>query len=380
VIRSYPAHLKSVTITLLCTLVLSLITQTSSAQVTTELPRSTIEAISISSSQQSQITEFVDAWSQRALSDNTEDNKKAIEALTKPFAGRVATVAFRQSYTSALNPLLTSLKDKGSVGASISMLRIAGYLATPSALNMIKDELDSDDMGVQLFAVSRVGQVFTSTINFGPAISESNANSLIQSVETIGSQNDINDELVRACVRSLSIGTRLSTDDIGNARSSSIIALANIVGSRLRSLSVTDDPSFAQSLALDAASAATSSISAIRANKTYTTPDAVRAAVGLGGDVISVALRREIGKTLKPISNRDLTINSVQSGESLLYFALLEHAENNNKPAQGIRQTSFADQLREGKDKEFRNGASLLLADGSYIVTEFKFNGKRFLN
>ncbi len=375
-IRSNPSKVKSIAQTLVCAVSLLAFSPAALAQSGADLPMSTTESISISSSQRAQIDQFIEAWTGRALSDNAPDTKKAIETLTKPLTQRGVSVAFRQTYSQAITPLLNELDAKGTIGATLASLRIAGALATPAAAQRIKDAINHDDLGVELFAVSRAGQLFAATKAYGPALTPTDAQSLIHAISSRAQDPDIDHELLRACVRALSKGTELSSKDMGETRSHAIVALAQIVGAKLRATGVTDDPAFAQSLALGAASAITASISDISAD---TTPQAVKAAVGLGGDIISVALRRVVGGTIDPVSDRDLTVRSVQAGETLLYFALRKDADLDNKFGKPVRQTTFADQLRAGDDKAFRNQASLLLGPGSPIVKAFGFDNNRFL-
>ena len=360
----------------LCIAAMCLLSPILLAQGVSDLPRSTVEAISINSGQRSQIDSFIGGWSERALSDQPSDNKKALEALTKPLQGRGVSVAFRQAYGSAITPLLDSLESKNSIGATLASLRIAGDLGTPDAASRIRSSLNSDDLGVQIFAISRAGQLFRTTKSHGPAMTPNDANGVIEAIRQKGVESSVQPELLRAAVRALSVAASLPSNDMGDARSHAIVALGDIVGPQLRSLNVADDPSFAQSIAIDAAGAATASIADI---SSQTTPEAIKSAVGLGGDIISITLRRVLGKTIEPVEQRDLTIRSTRAGETLLYFALQKHAELSNKPANNINQTNFADQLQDGDDKNFRNAASLLLGPGSYIVKEFGFADDRFL-
>ena len=378
-IRLNTSTLKSVrhALPLVCVSLLMVIAPGANAQGGSDLPRSTVEAISISGSQRTQIEEFVQAWTGRALSDDAQSAKKAMEALTEPLSQRGVSVAFRQSYTQAVSSLMSEFDAMDSVGSTLASLRLAGDLATPSAASRIRSAINSsDDLGVQVFAVARAGQVFDVTIKHGPAMTAGDAKSLIDAIESIATNEGVHPELLRSCVRALSAATRLSSRDMGSTRSLAVVALANAVGPHLRSLGVNDDPSFAQGLALQAASAMTSSISDISSN---TTPDAVKSAVGLGGDIISVALRRVLKNTIAPVDDRELTTRSVQAGETLLFFALRKDAELDNNYGQTVRQTAFAEQLVAGDDKGFRNAASLLLGARSAICSGFGFEDNRFV-
>lgn len=355
-------------------LIVVLGTSLAHAQPGSDLPRSTVETISVNPGQRTQIQEFVNNWTPRAVGSNAQDTKRALEALTKPLQSRGVSVAFRQTYTQALTPLMDQLAGDGSVGSKLSMLRIAADLATPSATSRIVDMISDEDPSVRLFAVSRVAKVFDTTRIHGPAMTGSDANALINAVAQAAQSGQ--PELVRASVRALGAGTMLGTKDLGDSRSRAVIALSNLVGERLHTLSPSDDPTFAQSLALDAASATRQSISDISAT---VSPEAAKAAVRLGGDVISIALRRVVAKTIEPQSERDLTLRSVQAGETLLYFARRKHAELNGDPTSGINETKYSDMLARGDDRDFRNDAAALLGPGSPVVRSCGFSNDRFL-
>ena len=357
-------------------LVLAVGTTLAAAQPATSLPRSTVETISVNSGQSTQIQAFIDNWAPRLRSGDTQDARRALEALTEPLHGRGVSIAFRQSYSQALMPLIDELIASGSVQGKLGALRLSGDLATPPGVQRVRSMLNDEDAGVRLFAVKSAGRVLDATSTHGPAMSEADARSLIDAVANAAKDSQ-DEEHIRACARSLAEGTALGTRDLGSARSHAIVALSQLVGDRLAALTPNDDPRFTQSLALDAASATTQSISDITAT---INEEAARAAVRLGGDIISVPLRRIIAKTIEPQGERDMTVRSVQAGETLLYFARRKSAELKGQPVGGITTTGFSAQIKAGEDRDFRNQAAALLGPGGPIVTEFKLEDDRFLN
>lgn len=356
-------------------LVLALGTGLASAQTGSTLPRSTVETISVNPAQRTQIQQFVDTWAERVTAKDAQDTKRGVEALTEPLQSRGVSVAFRQAYTQALNPLFTRLEESGTIADKLSILRIAADLATPSAVARVRELMEDEDQGVRLFAISRAGQVFESTRVHGPAMTGTDANALIEAIAQ-AADHDTQPEMLRACARALGSGSTLNSRDLGGARSRAIIALSDLVGQRLQALEPGDDPSFAQSLALDAAAATTRSLSDITAE---VNADAARAAVRLGGDIISVALRRVVSSTIEPVADRELTVRSVQAGETLLYFARRKAAEIRRQSLSDIQETRFSNLLQQGEDRDFRNQAAALLGPGSPIVTAFGFDDDRFL-
>ena len=358
-------------------LVLTLGTTLANAQPVRELPRSTIETISVNAGQRAQIEDFVNNWAAQATSGDASNVKQALEALTEPLHGRGVSIAFRQSYAQLLMPTIDQLLDDGDIQSKISALRISGELATPAAANRVRRLINDDDAGVRLFAVSSAGRLFESAGVHGPAITDSDATALIETILESAREQGSDREHTRASARALIDATTIGTRDLTATRSNAIIALSDLVGDKLTGLNDDEDPGFAQSLALSAASATTTSISDISAT---VNADAARAAVRLGADIVALPLRRVIAKTIEPQTDRTMTVRSVQAGETLLYFARRKAAEIDGRPITGIATSDFSNQLDSGNDRDFRNDAATLLAPGGPIVTQFDFEDDRFLN
>lgn len=356
---------------------LTLGTSLAGAQPIRELPRSTIETISVNAGQRSQIENFVNNWASQATSGDASNVKQALEALTEPLHGRGVSIAFRQSYAQLLMPTIDQLLEEDEVQSKISALRLAGDLATPAAANRVRRLINDDDAGVRLFAVASAGRLFESAGVHGPAITDSDASALIDTIIDSAREQGSDREHTRACARALTDATTIGTRDLTATRSNAIIALSELVGDQLIGLNDDDDPSFAQSLALEAASATTASISDISAT---VNADAARAAVRLGADIVAIPLRRVIAKTIEPQGERGMTASSVQAGETLLYFARRKAAEIDGRSITGIETTNFSNQLESGNDRDFRNDAAALLAPGGPIVSGFGFEDDRFLN
>lgn len=357
-------------------LALACTTTLAHAQAGADLPRSTVETISVNPAQRTQIQQFVDNWAPRVTTANAQENKRAVEALTQPLQSQGVSVAFRQTYAQLLKGLLDQLGSSDSISAKLSELRLSSELATPTAVARILKHMNDADAGVRLFAISRAGHVFETTRVHGPAMTGNDINTLINAIAEAGAKNANQPEITRACARSLAQGAMLGSKDLGDARSRAIIALSDLVGERLQALTPNDDPAFAQSLALDAASATTRAISDISAT---VTPEAARAAIRLGGDIISVPLRRLLAKTLEEQTKRDVTVRSVQAGETLLYFARRKAAELAGTSLSEIVTTQFSKQLESGDDRAFRNDAAALLGPGSPVVRESNVKSDRFL-
>ncbi len=341
---------------------------------TTALPPSTVEAAAVGGSQQSQITSFVNHWGERAIGTDSQQASRAMTKLVEPMISSRVSISFRRAYSDALGSLFESFQSNGDIGSTLSALRLAGELGTTKSTQIILGGLDSDDAGVRIFAAGRAGRTFRTTAANGPAMSANDLSSLISKLESVSdSTND--QSLISACVQALGHGCSLPSDDFLAARADCIRIMCDAAGKQLSSDSSDLDSRVRMSML--ASGAATNSLFQSREDSTH---EAVKSAVGLGANMISIALSEVISGTMPEIEGRAMQVTLVRSGESLLYFALREHAELNGRSASGVEQTAFADLLEAGDDRSFRNKAALLLGPGSPIVTDFNFADDEFVH
>jgi len=341
---------------------------------TTALPPSTVEAAAVGGSQQSQIASFVDHWSQRAIGTDAQQAARAQTKLIEPMINSRVSISFRRAYSDALGSLFDQLEANGDIGSTLSALRLAGELGSTRGTKIILSGLDSDDTGVRIFAAGRAGRTFRTTAANGPAMSANDLSSLISKLESITTSTD-DQSFLSACVLALGQGCSLPSDDFLAARADCIRIMCDAAGNHL-STDLSDLDSRVR-MAMLASGAATNSLLQVGEDSTN---EAVKSAVGLGANMISIALTEVIAGTMPGVDDRGLQVTLVRSGESLLYFALREHAELNGRSASGVEQTAFADLLEAGDDRNFRNKAALLLGPGSPIVTDFGFADDEFVH
>jgi hypothetical protein len=354
---------------------LALATSVSSAiGQTTSIPRSTVEAAAVGGSQQAQISSFVDHWGQRATDSDPQLASRAQTKLLEPLINSRVSISFRRVYSDALGSYFDKLSSDGDIGATLSSLRLAGELGTTKSTKIILDGLDSDDAGVQIFAAGRAGRTFRTTASNGPALSANDLSSLIAKLDSITDTNQ-DHSLISACIQALGQGCSLPSDDFLSERAKCLNAMCDAASAQLTSEG--SDLETRVRIAMLASGAATNSLLQIGEDSTN---EAVKSAVALGADMISIALSDVIHGSMPGTDARELHVTLVRSGESLLYFALREHAELHRRPVGAVQQTAFADLLEAGKDRDFRNKAALLLGPGSPIVTDFNFAEDRFVH
>ncbi|MBO6514624.1 MAG: hypothetical protein JJ974_11725 [Phycisphaerales bacterium] len=350
---------------------LTLIASPAAAQ-TTSLSVSIVEAASVGGSQRDQIQSFADHWSGRALQSDSQQASRAQAKLLEPLINPRVSIAFRQAYDESLGAYFDQLSSNGDIGSTLSALRISGELGTEDSVARIIAGLEHRDPGVQIFAAGRAGRVFRTTAANGPALSIVDLDKLIAALKKAASGGD--QALVGACIQSLGQGGSLPSDEFLAQRARSLSVMCDAASEQVVSDS---DLETRARMAMQASSFATNSLLQVGEDSNT---EAVRSAVALGANMIAISLSDVINSTMPAVGERDLQVTLVRSGESLLYFALREHAELNRRPIGNVEQTAFADLLEEGEDRSFRNQAALLLGPGSPIVTEFDFEDDQFVN
>jgi len=340
------------------------------AQLTASLPGSIVQSGTVSPAARQQIQDYVESVSGSLGSDDIRDAARAREQLIRPLEDRDVSVAFRQAYAQSLSTVLIANSDSDDVQQQLLALRLAGELATSDSVRIIRKHLSSDDDGVRLFAIGRVQRVFEITAAHGPAISSTEASDLVRLLTEHGKKKTGAIEL-DGVVRALAAGSALPGADMSRARGQSIQAMEAVVSPILRGLNPSDETESAYRLALRAASAITASINDLNATADSAS---LKSSIGLAGDILSVPLRQIFAGHKLEGSERELTVRTVQSADALLYFA------RRKQPGGGqVSQTNFAQMIKGGEDRDYRNAVSLLFDANSKLVSDNGFVADRFV-
>ena len=340
------------------------------AQVSSSLPGSIVQSGTVSGAARQQITDFVESVTGSLDSDDIRNAARAREQLLRPLQDRDVSVAFRQAYGEALGSMLDSYSESEDVQQRLLALRVGGELATSDSVRIIRKHLTSSDAGIRLFSIGRVQRVFEMTSAHGPAISSSEATGLVRLIAKQAESTADPIEL-DGIVRALAAGASLPGSDLSGARNASVQSMESVVSPILRGLEPNGDTQTAYRLALRAASAMTGSIIDVNAS---TDAAALKASIGLAGDMLSVPLRQIFAGYELEGAERELAIRSVQSAEALLYFARKKQPGGSQ-----VAQTGFADLLEQGENRDFRNSVSLLLDANSKLVGDNGFEANRFV-
>jgi hypothetical protein len=351
--------------------VLTVTSQPASAQTRAELPASVVEAGTIGGAERTQIEQFIGGLAPAATGEDAEAAARARKELVSPLVSRQPSVAFRQAYAQAVGSLMGALIGSEDPGARIAGLRIAGNLATADSIGTVRNALSGDDAGVRLFAAVQARRIFEVTGAAGPAITESQTIQLIDALAA-SVQGDAQPAYTQAVLRALGGAAQLRIRELGNTRSRALEALARVASERVRAI----DPAGAldhETTVLLATSIATRSVSEAGVG---VDDAAARAAAGLGGDILSVVLRRHSGQMMGDDLSGDLRL--INAAESLIYFARRRHAENNRGNVNAIPQTGLAE-LLSSQDRGFRNELVRLIGPGSELLRQFGLPDDRFI-
>ncbi|MCC5822055.1 MAG: hypothetical protein LAT64_02085 [Phycisphaerales bacterium] len=341
------------------------------AQVRAELPTSIVEAGTIGASERSQIEAYIAELAPHATGADPEAATRARRDLVAPLSGRQPSVAFRQAYGQASSSLMRSLLNSDNPNDRIAGLRLAGNLATADGANAVRTALASDDPGVRLFAAVQARRIFEVSGAAGAAVTESQTfqlvDALVNSVEASTPAAH-----TQAVVRALGTGSLLRGRDMNTTRSRAAAGLARVAAAPLAALDPRDLLDHEDTL-LTAASLVTRSVSEAGV---AVSDEAAKAAAELGGDILSLTLRRQTGNMIPEQADADLRL--VNAAESLVYFARRRHAENNRANPGGIPQTRLAELLR-ARDRSFRNELVRLIGPGSDFLRQFGLPDNRFI-
>jgi hypothetical protein len=359
---------------LLAALVLGLAGSVASAQVA-DLPATLPSSASIGSDQRSQIDAFVSAHATTLADGDAARVRASRDALLRPLTAQTVTIAFRQAYAAALEPVIDRLVASTDVTRQLAGMRLAGEAATEHGARVLLDALDSDDTGLRVFAMGRLERVLSSAGSAAPGLPADTARAVVDRLaESITSEPD--PRLADAAVRALAEAVRSTTPAFTPVRFAAVDALGSKLGDRLRAAKA--DAPRAQDEMLLALRGVGVTREAVADANARPTADAAVATARLGGDAIAYAFAR-VQAGLAPADNRSIEAQLVAAGEAAVYFGRVRHAEARGLASSAIQPTTLESLLSAGKDREFRNSFVQLFGPSSAIVESLGIDRQRFL-
>lgn len=339
------------------------------AQLAPRLPGSIVESASVGSAERDAINSFIDALSDAALNGEADEAASARIALVNPLRENRPSVSFRQSFAQAASGLISDLVASDDMSARLAGLRLAGYLGTSDTARVIAESLQDANPGVGVFAAVQARRVFEVSSNNGPALTDSQASTLVQSVADAMSTAD--DRLMaESLIRALGAAAQSRPREMTQTRTSAANSLAQAMSERLTGSDASDLLDMQDPIVI-AASSLTRTMSDTGNN---VSAEATKAAAGFGGDVLALLLTREIQGTNDATPDADVRL--LRAVESLVYFARQRQAGSGG--ASSVPQTDLAGLLESGS-RDFRRELVDLIGPGSSMLAQFGFADDRFI-
>lgn len=396
----------SPTTALRCAVLVAMLTLAPSAlgQIVRMNPE-TPNSVTLSPAQEDEIEGFLDEHADVALGEDPAAAARAIDDLIDPLLGEGVSVAFRQAYASRIIDRLRDAiaddrvmleNDQGSRSINhrpYHALRLAGELATDTTLDLIVEELRSEDNGRRYFAIHSIETVLFRMRTSAPAITARNLFNPRQGTEGTGLIPDMGTMLVEekssmhasAIARALAEAAELPGDVAPGVSQVAKRLIAHGAASRIRA---TAGQKPARE---DALSWLTAGQRVIRVIAQPGSADGATslAAIRLGGQLIaSVYDDVEAGRAPSAGSRKidelgKIHAQMLSTAESLLLFG-----EQNAATASGRRQNAdlvaTAGRLKEaylsGNDSEFRRAAlGLISPNGMLTAPPFGFDDDEFI-
>ncbi len=345
--------------------VLAAVSHAAVAQVETLDPR-LISSSSISGSDQSAISAFVNAHAPRLSADSFSDVRRARTALLAPLSQTNATVSFRNAYAEAIWPAVEALLDSDDATHQLTGMRVAGMLGTDDAADRLVELLASDDAGVRVFAAGRLGDTLGTV---GPAAAAISPNATAEVIDALGDaiSNDEEPRVADAAARALERAMEIRPGLLNNARSRAIEVLSSSASTRIGD-AANDETAVGFSLRVCGVVR-----TAISTSDPVTVASA-KAAIGMGADVLKGVVYTYDAR--QPAT--DEQVGLVSAAEAVIFYARRQHAQATNTRA-SFGPTSFAQTLRAEnvtERRDFRNNGIRFLQD---LERDYGFETNRFI-
>ncbi len=328
---------------------------------------------SIGSRERDAIARHVSDWAPGLSSDDMGRVATSRQRLSRPLSGSSVAVTFRQAYADALVPELEALLASDNIGSRLAALRLAGELATESSAGLLLNALTDSDEAVRYFAIGRMESAFAQAAAHPPALSPETTLDMVHKLgELIGSPSPLEAD---AAVRALGGAMRIDQSGFDAPRNEAAVLLGNRAGARVRAMRTSEIDESELIVALDACSAARSSVTA-----SGWKPDAgaTRELIGLGGDVLAIVFERFVNQDLPEPADRAIDVQTVRAAENLIHFAR-RHDASLRRANDARSPTRLGDLLESGDDRAFRTQALELIGRDGELVRAYRFEPGRFI-
>ena len=333
------------------TLAVALLTAPCAAQPIGGLRDDLITKITaLSSAETDEVRQFVEPRLLALAGNDAVARERARAELVSSLRRPGVSVAFRQAYRGAMLDRLTPLASDARDEVAINALLVLGELADDAAARVLLERTGDDRQTVRYAAIAALTTSFRAARDQAPALTPATAGRIVDHLgERLRNEPDAwtADAVARALIAAGSIGR----SEFASVSQNAWVALGEGVGDRLYSAEPSPELRIVLLTAMRAGEAMRDAITA----PTGIDDRATRAAAGLGGEAIGFVSRLlERGELAS--GDRRVEADLVNIGENLVFFSR-QRLLSTPPP-----QTRLADMLNAGQDGEYRNAASLLVA------------------
>ncbi|MFN0012440.1 MAG: hypothetical protein ACKVS8_12445 [Phycisphaerales bacterium] len=204
------------------------------AQVAQPPDASVAAAESLAPAQEEQIKAFVAARGPGLMGDASEI-KRTRDDVLKPLQANRVSVAFRLEYAKQVGPVLEKTVAEGNEQQVVNALRIAGELAAPRSIAMLKKALADPRQAVRYGAVFGIARFFDATGRTGPAASADQLADLIKSLAAQAAK-EADPIVLDGHTLALGAAVRVPESAVKDVRGPALAALAKIGDDRAKAL------------------------------------------------------------------------------------------------------------------------------------------------
>lgn len=259
------------------------------------LPASLIQSLQLSAEDAAQVAAYVEQNSAKLGSKDPEAIRKDRAALLAPLSDPGISTSFRQQYSRVVLPKLEPLAADQDELTVINALVIAGDLGTDGAADLVMAKLGASNASIRYQSSYAFQRLFGTMSGSGATLKSSKAQAIVAAIEpALARESDplVVDGLIRA---------GLAAAQIDSIRSEAVAAVAGGTSKLLQSKRAVAESDQLVAAALRAGSG----ITEVLANPAATVrTDSVKAAAGLGGDMMAYVSRAITAKGV-PLTNAD---------------------------------------------------------------------------
>ncbi len=315
-----------------------------------------------------QVQTYISEHLPRLTAQSIDHRRVARRELRRPLTSRQVTVSFRLAYSSQLVPELRRLADHQDPGVATVALLLAGELATSPASQLAIDRLGSEDQTVRFAAAGSLGEALRVAAEGAPAMNEQQLTNLVNRLgERL--QREENPLVLDRVIRSIGAGATNQRREFANLRNAATRILGERLAERVRNAEAQRPDAEMEQTMLRGAETVFSSV-----NRGTLSPEALRAAGQLSGQLIAYAARRVNAGRLDAEEVQRLQ-QIVGTSENVIVFSWSLLNPNAPRRQFGLRDAMGAEDRRD----RFGTAADQLIGpQGVLVRPPFEFSPGQF--